>query len=155
MVELQSDHVFFIGGREDGRRVAQAAARTLNPVTLVLGGGNPCCVSRFYGPTPQDSPSDGCMTGPQSFSQTRDLLWRSGKVMEAERYIVHATLFPVAIVAAVCLPAAPTILTDAVEAHAVTQQGASGPVLPVLSVAGVDEAVAFVGRREKPLCVYV
>ena len=72
---------------------------------------------------------------------------------------MHATLVPVAIVAAVRLPAAPTILTDAVEADAVTQQGASGPLLPVLSVAGVDEAVdeavAFIGRREKPLCVYV
>ena len=68
---------------------------------------------------------------------------------------MHATLVPVAIVAAVRLPAAPTILTDAVEADAVTQQGASGPLLPVLSVVGVDEAVAFIGRREKPLCVYV
>ena len=128
--------------------MAQAAARTLTPVTLVLGGKNPCyvdrqcdlamaarriawarfhnagqslvapdyvlcheavreglvqalkcCVSRFYGLTPQDSPSYGRMADPQSFSQTRDLLWRSGKVavggqvVEAEKYIGDSSVF--------------------------------------------------------------
>ena len=42
-----------------------------------------------------------------------------------------------------------------VESDAIMQQDATGPVLPVLSVEGVDEAVAFISRREKPLCVYV
>lgn len=36
-----------LGNREDGGRVAQAAAHTLTPVTLVLGGGkNPCYVDQ-------------------------------------------------------------------------------------------------------------
>ena len=57
----------------------------------------------------------------------------------------------------VCVPApeAPTIMTNVVESDAVMQQDATGPVLPVLGVEDVDEAVAFIGRREKPLCVYV
>lgn len=32
------------GSREEGSRVAQAAARTITPVTLVLGSKNPCYV---------------------------------------------------------------------------------------------------------------
>lgn len=38
------DHVFFTGGTEIGRIVAQAAAKTLTPVTLELGGKSPCIV---------------------------------------------------------------------------------------------------------------
>ncbi|MBN3316723.1 AL3B1 dehydrogenase, partial [Atractosteus spatula] len=46
MVELKFDHVFFTGSGVDGGRVMKAAAPTLTPVTLVLGGKNPCYVDR-------------------------------------------------------------------------------------------------------------
>ncbi len=36
------DHVFFTGGTEIGKKVMQAAAATLSPVTLELGGKSPC-----------------------------------------------------------------------------------------------------------------
>ena len=35
-----------LGNREEGSRIAQAAARTLTPVALVLGGKNPCYVDQ-------------------------------------------------------------------------------------------------------------
>lgn len=38
------DYVFFTGGPAAGRRVMEAAARQLTPVTLELGGKNPCIV---------------------------------------------------------------------------------------------------------------
>jgi acyl-CoA reductase-like NAD-dependent aldehyde dehydrogenase len=38
------DYVFFTGGPATGRRVMEAAARHLTPVTLELGGKNPCIV---------------------------------------------------------------------------------------------------------------
>lgn len=38
------DHVFFTGGTATGRIVLQAATRHLTPVTLELGGKNPCIV---------------------------------------------------------------------------------------------------------------
>ncbi|MFZ4566717.1 MAG: aldehyde dehydrogenase family protein [Prochlorococcaceae cyanobacterium] len=38
------DHVFFTGGTAVGREVMAAAARQLTPVTLELGGRNPCLV---------------------------------------------------------------------------------------------------------------
>lgn len=170
IVELKFDHVFFTGihsifclthismclmvwsilnmfstpsgNREDGSRIAVAAARTLTPVTLVLGGKNPCyvdqhcdiattvqriawarfhnggqsimapsyilchtdvkarlvqalkcCLMQFYGPDPRESRSFGRMVNLEVFNRTRELLWRSGKVVvggqvtEAEKYI--------------------------------------------------------------------
>lgn len=30
-----------------------------------------------------------------------------------------------------------------------------GPVLPIISVSGVEEAIQFINEREKPLVVYV
>lgn len=38
------DHLFFTGGTEVGRKVMIAAAKTLTPVTLELGGKSPCLV---------------------------------------------------------------------------------------------------------------
>uniref|UniRef100_UPI0037E95361 aldehyde dehydrogenase family 3 member B1 n=1 Tax=Semicossyphus pulcher TaxID=241346 RepID=UPI0037E95361 len=46
IVELKFDHVFFIGNKEEGTRIAQAAACTLTPVTLILSGKNPCYVDQ-------------------------------------------------------------------------------------------------------------
>ncbi|XP_061762491.1 aldehyde dehydrogenase family 3 member B1 isoform X1 [Nerophis ophidion] len=46
IVELKFDHVFFSGTREEGTRIAQAAVQSLTPVTLVLGGKNPCYVDQ-------------------------------------------------------------------------------------------------------------
>ncbi|TKS78766.1 Aldehyde dehydrogenase family 3 member B1 [Collichthys lucidus] len=142
VVELKFDHVFFSGNREDGSRIAQAAARTLTPVTLILSGKNPCYVDQqceiattaqriawarfhnagqslvapdyvlchadvkaqlvealkyylmqFYGCDPRKSCSYGRMVNLDLFNRTRDMLWRSGKVVvggqviEAEKYI--------------------------------------------------------------------
>ncbi|KAM4616356.1 aldehyde dehydrogenase family 3 member B1 [Polymixia lowei] len=191
VVELKFDHVFFVGNREEGSKVAQAAARTLTPVTLVLSGKNPCyvdqqcdivttaqriawarfhnagqsvvapdyilchvdveaqlvqalkcCLVQFYGSDPRESQSFGRMVNLESFNRTRDLLWRSGKVavggqmIESEKYI------------------APTILTEVVESDPIMQHDVFGPVLPILSINNVDEAIAFINRQEKPLCLY-
>uniref|UniRef100_A0A673CZ62 Aldehyde dehydrogenase n=1 Tax=Sphaeramia orbicularis TaxID=375764 RepID=A0A673CZ62_9TELE len=191
VVELKFDHVFFTGNREDGNKIAQVAARTLTPVTLVLGGKNPCyvdqhcdistttqriawarfhnagqslvapdyilchtelkarfvqalkcCLMQFYGSDPRESRSFGRMVNLEIFNKTKDILWRSGKVavggqvIEGEKYI------------------APTILTEVAESDSIMQQDVFGPVLPVLTVDNVDEAIAFINRHEKPLCVY-
>uniref|UniRef100_A0A667ZXM3 Aldehyde dehydrogenase n=1 Tax=Myripristis murdjan TaxID=586833 RepID=A0A667ZXM3_9TELE len=190
-LELKFDHVFFVGNREEGSRVAQAAARTFTPVTLILGGKNPCyvdqqcditataqriawarfhnagqsvvapdyvlchvdvktrlvralkcCLMQFYGSDPRESRSFGRMVNLEIINRTRDMLWRSGKVavggqvIEAEKYI------------------APTILTEVVETDPIMQHDVFGPVLPVLTVNTLDEAITFINKQEKPLCVY-
>lgn len=49
---------------------------------------------------------------------------------------------------------APTILTEVTESDAVMQKDIFGPVLPVLTVSSLDDAIAFINKQEKPLCVY-
>ncbi|WP_177188706.1 aldehyde dehydrogenase family protein [Alkalibacterium subtropicum] len=44
LLEMNWDHIFFTGSSEVGRKVYEAASRTLTPVTLELGGKNPCIV---------------------------------------------------------------------------------------------------------------
>lgn len=46
LLTLEWDYVFFTGSPEVGRKVYQAAARHLTPVTLELGGKNPCIVDQ-------------------------------------------------------------------------------------------------------------
>jgi len=44
LLRLEWDHIFFTGSVSVGKVVATAAARTLCPVTLELGGKNPCYI---------------------------------------------------------------------------------------------------------------
>ncbi|XP_063050448.1 aldehyde dehydrogenase family 3 member B1-like [Engraulis encrasicolus] len=97
----------------------------------------------FYGSDARESESYGRLVSMENFTRVRDLLWRSGKVLiggqvnEAERFV------------------APTILTDVSERDPVMRHEYSGPILPVLTVENVDEAISFINNRDKPLCVYV
>ncbi|XP_044129873.1 aldehyde dehydrogenase family 3 member B1-like [Bufo gargarizans] len=46
ILEHKFDHVFYIGDNMTGRQVMQAAAKHITPVSLVLGGKNPCYVDK-------------------------------------------------------------------------------------------------------------
>ncbi len=46
LLEQKWDYIFFTGGTEVGRIVAQAAAKHLTPTTLELGGKSPCFVDK-------------------------------------------------------------------------------------------------------------
>ena len=50
---------------------------------------------------------------------------------------------------------APTILTDITPDSPIMQQEIFGPILPILKVADMNEAVRFVNDRPKPLALYV
>lgn len=49
---------------------------------------------------------------------------------------------------------APTVLVDVQETEQVMQEEIFGPILPIVTVGGVDEAIEFIRRREKPLALY-
>lgn len=51
--------------------------------------------------------------------------------------------------------AAPTLLTGVSEDMAVMDEEIFGPILPVLAYDSLDEAIAFVSSRPKPLALYV
>ncbi|XP_069713357.1 aldehyde dehydrogenase family 3 member B1-like isoform X3 [Phaenicophaeus curvirostris] len=191
LLENKFDYIFFTGAPSVGRMVMGAAAKHLTPVTLELGGKNPCYVSdtcdvrnaarrvawgrffnagqtcvapdyvlcslemqeklmpalreaitEFYGSNPKESPDFGRMVGDKQFQRVQALL-SSGTVAiggqtDAEtRYI------------------APTVLVDVQQDDPVMQEEIFGPILPIIPVASVDDAIAFINARERPLALYV
>jgi hypothetical protein len=52
------------------------------------------------------------------------------------------------------VPTAPTVLVDVQETEPVMQEEIFGPILPLVTVRSLDEAIDFINRREKPLALY-
>ncbi|XP_074087012.1 aldehyde dehydrogenase family 3 member B1 [Macrotis lagotis] len=190
LLENKFDYIFFTGNPSVGRIIMAAASQYLTPITLELGGKNPCyvddncdpqnvanrvaffrffnagqtcvapdyllcsqqmqekllpalqnAVTQFYGKDPQSSPDLGRIINDKHFQRLRGLLG-SGQVAiggqsdEEERYI------------------APTVLVDVKETDPVMQEEIFGPILPILNVQSIDEAITFIRKREKPLALY-
>ncbi|XP_066108330.1 aldehyde dehydrogenase family 3 member B1 isoform X2 [Saccopteryx bilineata] len=190
LLQHKFDYIFFTGSSQVGKIVMTAAAKHLTPVTLELGGKNPCyiddncdpqtvanrvawfryfnagqtcvapdyilcspemqeklvpalqsAITRFYGEDPRSSPDLGRIISEKHFQRLRGLL-SCGRVAiggqsdESDRYI------------------APTVLVDVAETDPVMQEEIFGPILPIMNVRSLDEAVDFINRREKPLALY-
>ncbi|XP_040826692.1 aldehyde dehydrogenase family 3 member B2-like isoform X2 [Ochotona curzoniae] len=190
LLEHKFDYILFTGSPRVGKIIMTAAAKHLTPVTLELGGKNPCyvddncdpqtvanrvtwfryfnagqtcvapdyvlctpetqerllpalqsAITRFYGEDPRTSPDLGRIINQKHFQRLQALL-RCGRVAiggqsdESQRYI------------------APTVLVDVQEAEPVMQEEIFGPILPIMTVGSLDEAIAFINRREKPLALY-
>lgn len=185
------DCIFYTGNSRVGRIVMEAAAKHLTPVTLELGGKNPCIVDRtanlrsaarrivwgkllnagqvcvapdyvlveksaetallthmaaaieeFYGHDPRRSPDYARIVNQQHFRRLVRLLdgghiFAGGQACEEELYL------------------APTILTQTPADAPIMQEEIFGPILPVLPVKSVDEAIALINEREKPLALYL
>jgi aldehyde dehydrogenase (NAD+) len=99
-------------------------------------------ITEFYGEDPHASKDYSRVISPKHFSRLTSLI-TSGKVAiggqseQAERYI------------------APTVLVDVDRNSAVMQEEIFGPILPVLEVGSIDEAIGFVNSRPHPLALYV
>lgn len=52
------------------------------------------------------------------------------------------------------MSSAPTVLVDVQETEPVMQEEIFGPILPLVTVRSLDEAIEFMNRREKPLALY-
>ncbi|WP_369031701.1 aldehyde dehydrogenase family protein [Streptomyces adonidis] len=50
---------------------------------------------------------------------------------------------------------APTVLADVDPASPVMSEEIFGPILPIVTVPGLDEAIGFINDRDKPLALYV
>ncbi|XP_006531905.1 aldehyde dehydrogenase family 3 member B3 isoform X1 [Mus musculus] len=190
LLEHKFDYIFFTGSPRVGKIVMTAAAKHLTPITLELGGKNPCyvddncdpqtvanrvawfryfnagqtcvapdyilcsqemqeqlvpalqnAITRFYGDNPQTSPNLGRIINQKHFKRLQGLLGCGrvaigGQSDEGERYI------------------APTVLVDVQETEPVMQEEIFGPILPLVTVRSLDEAIEFMNQREKPLALY-
>ncbi|KAJ8377572.1 hypothetical protein AAFF_G00255900 [Aldrovandia affinis] len=99
-------------------------------------------VKEFYGDDPMTSPDYGRIINERHFKRVTALLEGSdvafgGGKDQSQRYI------------------APTVLRDVKPDAKVMQEEIFGPVLPIVTVSGLDEAIRFINEREKPLALYV
>ncbi|HTW77958.1 MAG TPA: aldehyde dehydrogenase family protein [Terracidiphilus sp.] len=100
-------------------------------------------IKEFYGEDARASPDYARIVNQHHFRRLMRLLdgagelFTGGEAREEELYI------------------APTILTKTPADAAVMQEEIFGPILPLLSVKSVDEAIAFINNREKPLALYL
>jgi aldehyde dehydrogenase (NAD+) len=99
-------------------------------------------VVRFYGADPQRSESYGRIVNATHFARLQEFL-KEGRVAiggqsdEKDRYI------------------APTVLTDIPDDAAVLREEIFGPILPVIGYESLEQALAFVRERPKPLQLHL
>jgi aldehyde dehydrogenase (NAD+) len=99
-------------------------------------------VQGFYGPDPRQSPDYGRVVSTRHHQRLAGLLKDAdvafgGQLDEADRYV------------------APTVLRNVGPDSAAMQEEIFGPILPVMSVSSIDEAIDFVTGRDKPLALYL
>ncbi|MDX3641392.1 aldehyde dehydrogenase family protein [Streptomyces sp. MB09-02B] len=99
-------------------------------------------VDALYGADPAASPEYGRIVNERHFDRLSALL-DSGRTVvgggsdRTGKYI------------------APTVLADVDPKSPVMQEEIFGPILPIVTVSGLDEAIGFINDRDKPLALYV
>jgi len=184
------DHVLFTGGTEVGKKIMAAAAPTLTPVTLELGGKSPVIVTadadidvaaRRIAWVKLLNSGQTCIAPDYVLADHRivaDLVdkivanvrdFRANEVDPGLR-IVNQRQFDrlVSLISTTdgkvvtggrsdgaTLRIEPTVILDPSPTDPVMADEIFGPLLPVLTVASLDQAVQFVKSRPKPLALYV
>ena len=99
-------------------------------------------IREFYGDDPSASPDYGRIVDDRHFARLSDLL-ADGRIVVGGERDASSRYF------------APTVLTEVAPESAVMRDEIFGPVLPVLPVQDVEEAIRFVNARDRPLALYV
>lgn len=189
------DHLVFTGSTAVGRRVAEAAARNLTPVTLELGGKSPAiidasadldsavprliwgkllnsgqtCVAPDYALVPRDrveafvaaaeaaaekqyaslagNPDYTTIISQRHFDRLAGLIdearAKGAEVIE----LLPGTDAPRRILA-------PVVVTGTNDTMALMHEEIFGPILPVILYDTLDEALAYINVRDRPLALY-
>ena len=195
LITQKFDHIFFTGGENIGKKVMQAAANNLTPITLELGGKSPAIVidganlevtakriiwgkslnagqtciapdhllvkqelfdslisnlkksiNNFYGNTPLDSKHLGSIINQRQFNRIKNLLKQAnnngqiiygGESNESEKRI------------------SPTLIKIENRNDPLMQEELFGPLLPILCIKNLDEAISDFKFLPKPLALYL
>jgi len=194
LLSLKWDFIFFTGSTMVGKIVHQAAAKSLTPCLLELGGKSPAyidqtvrdlrltarricwgkfgnagqaCVApdylvvhekvvkelekeivtvvkEFYAENPKGSPDFGRIISERHVLRLKHLLDKNkdtvligGDVDVAEKYV------------------APTVVTNCSLESSLMTEEIFGPILPIISVKGPDEAINIMRHNPKPLALYI
>lgn len=97
---------------------------------------------RYFGADPSRSPDYGRIVNDRHFERLTGLLGSGtlvtgGETDAAQRYL------------------APTVLADVPRDAPVMQQEIFGPILPFVTVDGLDDAIHYINAHDKPLALYV
>ncbi|XP_024609029.1 aldehyde dehydrogenase, dimeric NADP-preferring [Neophocaena asiaeorientalis asiaeorientalis] len=185
------DHILYTGSTGVGRIVMMAAAKHLTPVTLGLGGKNPCYVDKdcdldvacrriawgkFMNSGQVCVAPDYILCDPSIQNQVVEKLTKSlkefygedakksrdyGRIINSLHFQRVMGLMEGQKVAyggtgdATSRYIAPTILVDVDPQSPVMQEEVFGPIMPIVCVRGLEEAIQFISQREKPLALYV
>ena len=189
LVAAGVDHVFFTGGPEIATHVARAAAETLTPVTLELGGKSPAivtaeadldvtarrlawvkllnagqtCIAPDYvlvDETVQQELVDRLVAAVVEFRAGQPAEQRVVNTRHRERLERllrgHGGRVVVGGGSVVEPPALePTVVVGPDPSSALMQEEIFGPILPVVPTRSLDDAIAFVADRPKPLGLYL
>ena len=192
---LPFDHLLFTGSTEVGRKVYQAAAANLTPVTLELGGKSPAlvcadydlakaarsiafgkfvnagqtCIAPDYVLVPEGREQ---VFAEAVMAQVRRAYPRlhanddySGVISERHRCRLEEGIEAARAAGAQVMAhdaegarasgkVPPTLILGAAEETLFLTEEIFGPVLPVIGYRGLDEAIRFIGARERPLALY-
>jgi len=190
LISTPVEHILFTGGGEVGKKILALAARHLTPVSLELGGKNPCFVdvaergqlelyaaeivgTKKYFSGQFCQAQDYCLVCERSFDEFVEILAAKIEALGEQRSCqmisaaqarrVRALLEGHEGIACPPLPQADaaqedcvplTVLIEPPVDAVVMRDEIFGPLLPVLKVASIDEAVALVRQRPKPLVAY-
>jgi aldehyde dehydrogenase (NAD+) len=99
-------------------------------------------VRELYGDDPEQSADYGRIISTDHYLRLTSML-RLGTVVSGGRKEVGSRYLE------------PTILADVLPTSSVMTEEIFGPVLPVVSIADADAAIAFINERDKPLALYV
>ena len=100
------------------------------------------CIVNFYGTNPQTSPDYCRIVNERQFNRLKALL-KDGDILTGgqtdleEKYI------------------APTLITNVSLESELMQEEIFGPILPILDYANLEDAIAFINQRPKPLALYL
>jgi coniferyl-aldehyde dehydrogenase len=203
LCRLPFDHILFTGSTAVGRKVMQAAADNLTPVTLELGGKSPAivhqeselisaaariargklmnagqtCIAPDYALVPRRLVDDFVQHYREAASRLYPRLVDNrdySAIINAKHYqrllgLVHDARAKGAGVVLVD-PAselaqgeigssntrkiAPAVLTGVGDDMGIMQEEIFGPLLPVVPYDSLDEAIAYVNARPRPLALY-
>lgn len=189
LIDQGFDKICFTGGTEIGRKVYQAAAAHLTPVTLELGGKSPVivaadadidvaaqriawtklinsgqiCIAPDY-VLADASIRDELVTKIKAAVQTFESEATGGKRIVNRRHFdrlsaaVSATEGEVVIGGGAnpdALELDATVVVDPSLSEPLMTDEIFGPVLPIVTVQNLDEAIEFVNARPKPLAAYL
>ncbi len=112
------------------------------PLRLPLIDSLGRAILRFYSPDPHGSQSYGRIVNQQHFARLVALMGEGRIAIGGNRDATDRYL-------------APTVITDLPAGAAVMQEEIFGPILPVVGYQSMEEAVAFIRKRPKPLALYL